>query len=70
MAKLGPIPEVAVLGTTYHEKPWITASVFHSIFSELSTLTGLKRRSLVVVVTGCDADDEASAESMQRLAKH
>jgi mannuronan synthase len=58
VATLGSIPEVAVLGTTYHEKPWITEAVFHSIFSELATLTGLQRRPLVVVVTGCDADDE------------
>ncbi len=55
---LGPIPEVAVLGTTYHEKPWITSSVFHSVFAELSTLTGLARRPLVVIVTGCDGDDD------------
>jgi glycosyltransferase Alg8 len=58
VSELGPIREVAVLATTYHEKPWITASVFHSVFSELSTLKGLTRRPLVVVVTGCDADDD------------
>ncbi len=57
VTKFGPVPEVTVLGTTYHEKPWITAAVFSSVFHELSTLQGLKRRSKVIVVTGCDEDD-------------
>ncbi len=58
IAKHGPVPEVTVLATTYHEKPWITNPVFESIFGELSTLQGLTRRPKVVVVTGCDNDDE------------
>ena len=53
----GPIPEVTILATTYHEKPWITNPVFESIFSELAALEGLCRRPKVVVVTGCDDDD-------------
>ena len=57
VAKVGPVPEVIVLATTYHEKPWITAPVFESIFQELATLAGLVRRSRVIVVTGCDDDD-------------
>jgi mannuronan synthase len=57
--KHGPVPEVIVLGTTYHEKPWITKSVFDSVYSELSTLTGLQRRPRLIVVTGCDGDDES-----------
>jgi glycosyltransferase Alg8 len=55
---LGPIPEVTVLGTTYHEKPWITLAVFGSVFRELSTLQGLSRAPKVIVVTGCDEDDQ------------
>ena len=58
IAEHGPVPEVTVLATTYHEKPWITTPVFESVFSELSTLEGLTRRPKVVVVTGCDNDDE------------
>jgi glycosyltransferase Alg8 len=57
VAQHGPIPEVTVLGTTYHEKPWITEAVFGSVFRELSTVEGLTRRPKVVVVTGCDDDD-------------
>ena len=58
LATCGPVPEVTVLATTYHEKPWITSAVFGSIFRELSTLEGLVREPKVIVVTGCDADDE------------
>lgn len=57
VARRGPVAEVIVLATTYHEKPWITSPVFESIFQELSTLEGLVKRSRVVVVTGCDEDD-------------
>ena len=56
-AEHGPVPEVTVLATTYHEKPWITVPVFESIFRELSMLQGLTARCKVVVVTGCDDDD-------------
>lgn len=59
VAELGPVPEVTVLATTYHEKPWITRAVFGSIFRELSTLTGLVRPPKVIVITGCDADDDS-----------
>ncbi len=55
--RLGPVSEVAILATTYHEKPWITLVVFESVFRELSTLEGLARRPRVVVVGGCDEDD-------------
>lgn len=54
---LGPVSEVAILATTYHEKPWITLVVFESVFRELSTLEGLARPPRVVVVGGCDEDD-------------
>src|SRR4051794_354696 len=53
LREMGPVPEVTVLGTTYHEKPWITLAVFGSVFRELSTLQGLVRPPKVVVVTGC-----------------
>ncbi|MBX6315372.1 MAG: glycosyltransferase, partial [Isosphaeraceae bacterium] len=53
----GPVPEITVLATTYHEKPWITWAVFEAVFRELSTLEGLSRRPKVVVVGGCDEDD-------------
>lgn len=58
LTKLGPVPEVTILGTTYHEKPWITLAVFGSVFRELSTLEGLVRPPKVIVVTGCDEDDQ------------
>ena len=57
VAQGGPVPEVTILATTYHEKPWITKPVFESIFRELSTVEGLVRRPKIVVVTGCDEDD-------------
>jgi glycosyltransferase Alg8 len=57
VAQGGPVPEVTILATTYHEKPWITDAVFTSVFRELSTLEGLTRRPRVIVVTGCDDDD-------------
>ena len=57
VAQCGPVPEVTILATTYHEKPWITDAVFTSIFRELSALEGLTRRPRVIVVTGCDEDD-------------
>ncbi|MFM1769799.1 MAG: hypothetical protein RJA22_2328 [Verrucomicrobiota bacterium] len=59
VAEHGPVPEVVVLATTYHEKPWITFPVFESIFRELAALEGITRRSRVVVVTGGEDDDEA-----------
>jgi glycosyltransferase Alg8 len=58
VAEFGPVPEVTILATTYHEKPWITSAVFGSIFRELSTLKGLVRPPKVIVITGCDQDDE------------
>lgn len=58
VASSGPVPEVVVLATTYHEKPWITFPVFESIFRELAALQGLRRRSRVIVVTGGLDDDE------------
>jgi mannuronan synthase len=57
LAQHGPVPEVTVLATTYHEKKWITTPVFESIFRELRSLEGLQRRPKVVAVTGCDEDD-------------
>jgi len=62
----GAVPEVIVLATTYHEKKWITNPVFESIFSELRSLQGLKRRPKLVVVTGCDQDDVNIKELYQR----
>ena len=62
----GPVPEVTILGTTYHEKPWITYPVFESVFNELKTLQGLARRPKVVVVTGCDNDDHNIKDIFQR----
>jgi glycosyltransferase Alg8 len=62
VARLGPVPEVTVLATTFHEKPWITEAVFTSLVRELSQVRGLQRRPKVVVVTGCAADDEKIAE--------
>src|ERR1043166_4556819 len=34
VARSGPVPEVTILATTYHEKPWITETVFDSILRE------------------------------------
>jgi len=56
--QFGPVPELTILATTYHEKAWITAAVFESLFRELSTVTGLERRPKVIVVSGCDEDDQ------------
>jgi glycosyltransferase Alg8 len=58
VAEIGPVPEVTVLATTYHEKPWITKAVFGSIFRELSTLKSLVRPPTVIVIGGCDEDDD------------
>jgi glycosyltransferase Alg8 len=58
VAEMGPVPEVTVLATTYHEKPWITNAVFGSIFRELSTLKGLLRPPTIIVIGGCDQDDD------------
>ena len=69
VAEQGPVPEVTVLATTYHEKPWITAPVFESIFRELSTLEGLHRKPKVVVVTGCDGDDESVRQVYSRCCE-
>ncbi len=57
----GPVREVVVLATTYHEDPWITRTVFESLFAELASLEGLPTRPRVVVVTG-GADDDAAVE--------
>ena len=55
----GPVPEVTILAVTYHERPWITETVFKSVYSELSTVSGLTRAPRLVVATGCDEDDKA-----------
>lgn len=57
VAAFGPVPEVTIMATTYREKPWITAAVFRSVYSELSTVKGMKRRARIIVATGCDEDD-------------
>ena len=57
VAEMGPVPEVTVLATTYHEKPWITRAVFGSIFRELSTLQGLIKPPTLICIGGCDEDD-------------
>ena len=54
----GPVPELTILATTYHEKAWITAAVFESLFRELSMVSGLDRKPKVIVVSGCDEDDQ------------
>jgi glycosyltransferase Alg8 len=54
----GPVPEVTILAVTYREKPWITQAVFESVFRELDSLEGVARPPKLVVVTGCDEDDE------------
>ncbi len=64
--QFGPVPEVIILATTYHEKPWITAVVFESVFRELRAVTGLQCRPKVVVVTGCDEDDQNIQEVFAR----
>jgi glycosyltransferase Alg8 len=62
VAERGPVPEVTILAVTYKEKPWITQSVFESVFREVASLEGLERTPRVVVVTGCDQDDEVVRE--------
>ena len=68
----GPISELTILATTYHERPWITSAVFESLFRELSAVAGLDHRPKVIVVTGCDEDDQnikhVFAECRERLA--
>lgn len=58
VVKNGPVPELTILATTYHEKPWITQIVFESVFRELNTIKGLQRTPKVIVVTGCAEDDD------------
>ena len=48
----GPVTELTILATTYHEKPWITEAVFNSIYREMATLEGLVRQPRLIVVTG------------------
>jgi mannuronan synthase len=62
VAEQGPVPELIVLATTYHERPWITKRVFGSIVNEFATLRGLRRPPLLIVVTGGDDDDQALHE--------
>jgi len=69
VARHGPVPEVTVLATTYHEKPWITSRVFASVFLELSMLKSLERRAKVVVVTGCDEDDRKIRETFSSFCE-
>ena len=57
-ATFGPVPEVTILAVTFKEKNWITQKVFESIFRELKSVPGLVRCPRLVVVTGCDQDDE------------
>lgn len=59
VARRGPVPELTILAVTYKEKRWITNAVFESVYRELSTVSGLRRRAKIVIATGCDADDEA-----------
>ena len=53
----GPIPDVAVMGTTYHEKPWITHAMIRSTVRELASLRGVVRPPQLIMITGCDEDD-------------
>ncbi|HAM70878.1 MAG TPA: hypothetical protein DCM86_04465, partial [Verrucomicrobiales bacterium] len=64
--RFGPVPEVIVLATTYHEKPWITDAVFTSVFEDLAAVEGLTARPRVIVVTGCDQDDSNIREVFAR----
>ncbi|HTL18965.1 MAG TPA: glycosyltransferase [Patescibacteria group bacterium] len=66
-ASRGPVPEVVVMATTYHERTWITEVVFAAILRELATLQGAARRPRVVVATGC-AEDEATIRAV--FAQH
>ena len=67
VAELGTVPEVTILAVTYKEKPWITQAVFESVFHDLASVHGLSRPPRVVVVTGCDQDDEKVREMFRRL---
>ena len=53
----GPIPDVAVMGTTYHEKPWITHAMIRGTVRELASLRGVVRPPQLIMITGCDEDD-------------
>ena len=55
--RAGPIPDVAVVGTTYHEKWWITHAFVNATVRELASLRGLVRPPQFVMVTGSPEDD-------------
>jgi glycosyltransferase Alg8 len=61
----GAVPEVVILATTYREDPWITRTVFDSVFGELWAVCDQAVRSRVVVVTGGADDDNAVRRSYE-----
>jgi glycosyltransferase Alg8 len=56
------VREVVIVATTYNEDPWITRTVFDSVFSELSALKGQRTPPRAIVITG-GADDDLTVQS-------
>lgn len=62
----GPVPDLALLMTTYRERAWITERVVSSVVQELANVHGLQRPPLVVAVTGGDEDDAVVRRAFDR----
>lgn len=54
----GPVPQLCVVATTYHERLWITERVVRSLVREFSLLEGTTKATQLVFVTGGDEDDQ------------
>jgi glycosyltransferase Alg8 len=59
VAVRGAVPEVSILLATYRERREVTERVIASVVAELGRIDGLRRRPLLVAVTGSDGDDQA-----------
>ena len=57
VAQRGPVPELSVLATTFHEHLWITRIVIRSLIREFSLVQNLSAAPRLVFVTGGDDDD-------------
>ncbi len=55
----GDVPELAILLATFKERPEVTRRVITSVLDELDRLTRLRRKPLLIAVTGSPEDDDA-----------
>ena len=62
VAERGPVSQVDVIATTYHERAWITRAVVRSLVDEFHALTGQARPPRLVMIGGCDEDDRIVSE--------